>query len=96
MNCRHCNEPLQRCHQHTPGDGCRGWRHARTGSHVCYVPRVAEPEPDAAEPEPGQPARSMLVHLITGDLHLACGHGGKDRASSYLAEVTCTACKAAA
>jgi hypothetical protein len=33
------------------------------------------------------------IHLITADISLACGHDGRDRASSVPAEVTCPGCK---
>jgi hypothetical protein len=84
VTCRHCGEPVERCTQHTHGNGCAGWRHSRSGSHVCYVPCLAEPGPGRL---------ALVVHLITPSFDLACGHDGHDRSSSVLAEVTCPACK---
>lgn len=90
MNCKHCGEPVSRCPATVHATGCAGWVHAHNGAHLCYAPRLAEP--DLAEPEPGQPSRP--IHLITApDFSLACGHDGHDKATTVAAAVTCQACR---
>jgi hypothetical protein len=43
--------------------------------------------------DPSKVTRARTVHLMRGDLTLACGHAGTDSSSSAAAEVTCAVCR---
>lgn len=50
MNCRHCQQPIERCNRF-PGHECKRYVHSHNGLHGCGH----YDDLQWAEPEPGQP-----------------------------------------